>query len=280
MTAGFAYRPIMIWNQRTFASSLALVCLCASAAGEPAPLTAEEMAGAARTDGLSIPMPGEFMAALNKLGKLDWSSKFRAPIATNYTSRPQIALNLGSLIADGYIAIEAEDGPQVKNIGKDVMALAKVLGVSKDVIERATSITGFAENNQWDRLKEELEATQNEVKTAMTEAKDQDLVTLVTVGGWLRGTEVVSGHVAAHYSEAGAKLLRQPGVVAFLNQHIEALPEKVRDDASVKMVRKKMMEIEKLVSFPLNLGASDADVKQLSKLTSEAVKEMSKKQTK
>src|SRR4051812_41123130 len=150
MAAGYAYRPRMIWNQRTFAGCLALICLCASAAGEPAPLTPEEMAGAAKTDGLSIPMPGEFMAALNKLGKIDWSSKFRAPIATNYTSRPQIALNLGSLIADGYIAIEAEDGPQVKNIGKDVMALAKVLGVSKDVIERTTSITGFAENNQWD----------------------------------------------------------------------------------------------------------------------------------
>ncbi len=280
MVARFAYRPGMIWNQRTFAGCLALICLCASAAGEPKPLTAEELAGAAKTDGLSIPMPGEFMAALNKLGKIDWSSKFRAPIATNYTSRPQIALNLGGLIADGYIAIEAEDGPQVKNIGKDVMALAKVLGVSKDVIERATSITGFAENNQWDQLKEELEATQNEVKTAMIEAKDQDLVTLVTVGGWLRGTEVISGQVASHYSEPGAKLVRQPGIVAFLNKHLEDLPEKLRDDSSVKMVRKKMMEIEKLVSFPLDVGASADDVKQLAKLSSEAVKEISKKQTK
>ena len=280
MAAGFAYRPAMILNLRTFASSLALVCLCASAAGEVAPLTSEEMAGAAKTDGLSIPMPGEFMAALNKLGKLDWSSKFRAPIATNYTSRPQMALNLGGLIADGYIAIEAEDAPQVKNIGKDVLAIAKVLGVSKDVVERSNSITSFAEENKWDQLKEELEATQNEVKTAMAEAKDQDLVTLVTVGGWLRGTEVISGHVAANYSELGAKLLRQPGIAAFLNKHLDALPDKVRDDASVKMVRKKMVEIEKLIAFPLDQAASADDVKQVNKLAAEAVKEMSKKQTK
>jgi len=230
------------------------------------------------TDGLSIPMPGEFMAALNKLSKISWADKFRPPISTNYSSRPQTALNVGGLIADGYIAIEAEDSQQVKNIGKDVIALARVLGVSKDVVERASSIASFAEESQWDQLKEELEATQNEVKTAMAEAKDQDLVTLITVGGWLRGVEVISGHVAANYSELGAKLLRQPGIVSFLNKHLEALPEKVREDATVKLARKKMAEIEKFIAFPLDKAPSVEEVKQLNKLAAEAVKEISKKQ--
>ena len=222
----------MIWKFRPLAGSLAFVCLCASAAAQATPLTPEEMASAVKTDGLSIPMPGEFMASLNKLGKLDWTSKFRAPIGTNYTSRPQMALNLGGLIADGYIAIEAEDSQQVKNIGRDVLTLAKALGVSKDVLERSGTISSFAENKQWDQLKEELEATQNEVKQSMAEAKDQDLVTLVTVGGWLRGVEVVSGQIAAHYSETGAKLLRQPGVIAFLNQRLDKLPDKTRRTAA------------------------------------------------
>jgi hypothetical protein len=268
----------MIWKHRPLAGCLAFVCLCASAAGQVAPLTPEEIAGAALTDGLSIPLPGEFMAALNKLGKLDWSTKFRPPIATNFSSRPQTALNVGGLIADGYIAIEAEDSQQVKNIGKDVIALAKVLGVSKDVVERASSIASFAEESQWDQLKEELEATQNEVKTAMTEAKDQDLVTLITVGGWLRGVEVISGHVAANYSELGAKLLRQPGIVSFLNKNLEALPEKVRDDASVKYARKKMGEIERFIAFPLDKAPTVEEVKQLNRLAGETVKEISKKQ--
>jgi hypothetical protein len=268
----------MIWKHRPLAGCLAFVCLCASAVGAATPLTPEEMSGAALTDGLSIPMPGEFMAALNKIGKIDWAAKARPPIATNYSSRPQTALNVGGLIADGYIAIEASDGMQVKNLGKDVISLAKVLGVSKEVVERGSSIASFAEKNQWDNLKEELEATQNEVKTAMTEAKDQDLVTLITVGGWLRALEVISGHVAIHYSEPGAKLLRQPGIVSFLSKNLEALPEKVREDASVKVARKKMADIEKLIAFPLDKAPSQEDVKQLNKLASEAVKEISKKQ--
>ena len=268
----------MIWKIRPLASCLAFVCLCASAAGQSKPLTPEEIAGAALTDDLSIPMPGEFMAALNKLGKLDWTRKFRPPIATNFISRPQMALNLGGLIADGYIAIEAEDSAQVKNIGKDVLTLAKVLGVSRDVVERASSITTFAENSQWDQLKEELEATQNEVKTAMADAKDADLVTLITIGGWLRGVEAISGHVASNYTELGAKLLRQPGIVSFLNKNLEALPEKVRDDNSVKLARKKMAEIEKYIAFPLDKAPSAEEVKQLHKLASEAVNEIAKKQ--
>jgi len=268
----------MIWKLRPLAGRLAFVCLCASAAAAVAPLTPEEMSAAARIDGLSIPMPGEFMASLNKLGKLDWTKKFRIPIGTSYTSRPQMALNLGGLIADGYIAIEAEDSQQVKNIGRDVLTLSTALGVSKDVQARGGSIIGFAEHSQWDQLKEELEATQNEVKQSMTEAKDQDLVTLVTVGGWLRGMEVISGHIAAHYTETGGKLLRQPGIINFLNQRLEQLPDKIKDDASVKTVKKKMTDLEKLIAFPLDKAPTADEVKELNKLTADAVKEISKKQ--
>ena len=84
-----------------------------------------------------------------------------------YRNRAQIALNLGGLIADGFIAVEAQDSQQVKNIGTDIIKLAKALGVSENVLSRGNSINEFAENSEWDALQEELEATQNEVKTSM-----------------------------------------------------------------------------------------------------------------
>ena len=55
-----------------------------------------------------------------------------APIPVTYRNRAQIALNLGGLIADGFIAVEAKDGQQVKNIGSDIIKLAKALGVSEN----------------------------------------------------------------------------------------------------------------------------------------------------
>jgi hypothetical protein len=62
-----------------------------------------------------------------------------------YRNRAQIALNLGGLIADGFIAVEAQDGQQVKNIGTDIIKLAKALGVSENVLSRGKSINEFAE---------------------------------------------------------------------------------------------------------------------------------------
>src|SRR5262245_52268793 len=163
-----------------------------AAAEEGQHLSSDQMAKAVRTDAITIPTPGELFAALGKSGKINWSAQYRAPIPVTYANRAQIALNLGGLIADGFIAVEAKDGQQVKNIGSDIMKLGKALGVSEQLLSRGNSINEFAETNQWDTLQEELEATQNEVKTSMQSHADQDLVILVTLGGWIRGTEAAT----------------------------------------------------------------------------------------
>lgn len=270
----------MISKLRMVAGSLAFACLCASAAGQEATLTKEEMAEAVRTDDFSLPTPAELMVALEKQGKLDWAAKFRPPIATNYPSRAQLAMNLGSLVADGFVAVEAEDSQQVKNIGKDILQLAKNLGVPKDILMRGSSITDFADRKQWDQLKEELEATQNEVKDSMHTSKDGDLVTLVSVGGWARGVEVISSYIAEHYSEGSAKILRQPAIVAYLNKKLDALPDKLRDDVKVKNVRVKMIQMEMLVSFPREKAPAQEDVQKLAILARDLVKDIATKDSK
>lgn len=270
----------MICTLRMLAGAAALVCLCAAAAGQGAPLTKEEMAAAERTDDFSIPMPAELMAALAKQAKLNWSAKFRAPIPTDYQSRAHLALNLGTLVADGFVAVEAQDPRQVKNLGKDILQLAKNLGVSKDILVRGSSITDFAERKQWDQLKEELEATQNEVKESLNEGKDGDLVTLVTVGGWARGVEVISSHIAENYSEAGAKILRQPQILSYLNKKLDALPDKVRDDPKVKKTRVKLIEMDSFIAFPRDKAPSAEEVAKLHELAHTLVTDLAKKEMK
>jgi hypothetical protein len=163
----------MLSRFRNAGLGLALLCFSASAHAAATPLSAEDIAAAVKIDELSIPTPGELMAALNKLGKLDWPSKFRPAHRDQFPQPPADGSEPRGLIADGYIAVEAQDAQQVKNIGKDIMALAKPLGVQQDIINRGKSLTQFAEENQWDVLREELEATQNEVKNAMEQNQDQ-----------------------------------------------------------------------------------------------------------
>ena len=46
----------------------------------------------------------------------------------------------------------------------------------------------------------------------MEDQNDQELVILVTLGGWIRGTQVVSAWIADNYTPESAKLLRQPAL--------------------------------------------------------------------
>ncbi|MGZ5002299.1 MAG: hypothetical protein ACXWBM_03825 [Chthoniobacterales bacterium] len=219
------------------------------AAADTKSLTSDQLAKAIKTDTLTIPTPGELFAALEKPGKTDWSGQYRGPIPTTYSNRAQIALNLGGLIADGFIAVEAQDSQQVKNIGADILKLAKALGVSENVLSRGKSINEFAENNQWEALQEELEATQNEVKSSMESNKDQDFIILVSLGGWIRGTQVVSGSLLANYNEASAKVLRQPALVSYIQTKIKDMSPELQKDPLVKSVSDQLSEIQKLVTF-------------------------------
>src|SRR3981081_1598422 len=210
----------MFVGRRYLAAILMGALTCALGADSPR-LSSDQLAKAIRNDAISIPTPGELFAALEKPGKPNWVGQMRGPVATTYKNRPQIALNLGSLIADGFIAVEAKDSQQVKNIGTDIIKLAKALGVSENVLSRGNSINEFAENDEWDALQEELEATQNEVKSSMQSHQDQDLVILVSLGGWIRGTQVVSAAVLQNFNERSAKVLRQPALVSFIQSKLK-----------------------------------------------------------
>jgi hypothetical protein len=245
-------------------SMLALVASISIAAAEEGQrLSSDQMAKAVKSDSITVPTPGELFSALGKAGKINWSAQYRAPIPVTYANRAQIALNLGGLIADGFIAVEAKDGQQVKNIGSDIMKLGKALGVSEQLLSRGNSINEFAETNQWDTLQEELEATQNEVKSSMQSHADQDLVILVTLGGWIRGTQVVTGAIMKNYNEAAAKVLREPALVHFMQSKLNAISPELRQEPLVKDVTEQLSGIEKLVSFPEAKAPTAEDVKKL-----------------
>jgi hypothetical protein len=240
-------------------------------------LATDEMAKAIKSDTITIPTPGELFAALAKPGKIDWQSQYRSPIPVTYRNRAQIALNLGGLIADGFIAVEAQDSQQIKNMGGDIIKLAKALGISENILGRSSSITEFAENNDWDSLQEELEATQNEVKNSMQSHQDQDLVILVSLGGWIRGTQVVTGAVLKNYDERTAKVLRQPALVEYIRSKIDDISPAMRDEPLVKEVKDKLVEIQKLVTFPADRAPTVDEVRKLNEAVSKLMDDIRSK---
>jgi hypothetical protein len=222
---------------------------------------------------------GESRSALEKPAKTNWSSQYRGPMPMTYRNRAQIALNLGGLIADGFIAVEAKDSQQVKNIGSDIIKLAKALGVSESLLTRGNSINEFAEHNEWDTLNEELEATQNEVKASMQSHSDQDLVILVSVGGWIRGTQVVTGVIMQNYDERSAKVLRQPALVKLMQSKVNEISPELRNEPLVKDVSQELTDIEKLVSFPPSKVPTVDEVRKVNEAIGKVMQKIESKTT-
>jgi hypothetical protein len=203
--------------------AFATVALSAQAAQAPQHIDIGQVSK--KVEDVVVPLPNEVFGALNKLGPVNWKEFVRTEKGTNFTERPRIALLLGTVIADGFIAVQAEDAPAVKDIGQRVLTLAKGIGVGNSITPHAKAITEAADKRNWDSVRLELDRTQNSVQQAMNEVRDQKLAQLVSLGGWLRGTQVLTSVVVKHFSSQGAELLHQPDLLAYFNEKLSGMPE-------------------------------------------------------
>src|SRR3954467_12924271 len=117
-----------------------------------------------RVEDVVVPLPNEVFGALNKLGGVNWKEYVRSGKGNNFTERPRIALLLGTVIADGFIAVQAQNAPAVKDIGQRVLKLAQQIGVGNSITPHAKAIIEAADKAKWDNVRLELDRTQKSVQ--------------------------------------------------------------------------------------------------------------------
>ncbi len=59
---------------------------------------------AAEVEDVVVPVPSEIFSVLDKLGSPNWRGELRGSLGKNTGNRAQVALLLGTVIADGFIA--------------------------------------------------------------------------------------------------------------------------------------------------------------------------------
>src|SRR5213082_2862941 len=134
------------------------LALCAHGAQAPRHVNINRLS--TTVEDVVVPLPNEIFGALNKLAAVNWKEHVRRDEEPNFTERPRIALLLGAVIADGFIAVQAEDAPTVKDIGQRVLALAKGIGVGNSITPHAKAIIEAADKRNWENVRQELDRTQ------------------------------------------------------------------------------------------------------------------------
>src|SRR5436309_7567158 len=246
--------------------------LCAHAAEAPKRIDIKQLSR--NVEGVVVPLPNEVFGALNKLGGVNWREYVRNDNGPNFTERPRIALLLGAVIADGFIAVQAEDAPTVKDIGQRVLSLSKAIGVSSSITAHAKAITDAADKRNWAGVRQELDKTQNSVQQAMNEVHDEKLSQLVSLGGWLRGTEVLTSMVKQHFSNDGAELLHQPDLLTYFQTRLQAMSE--FNLPIVHQIQDALVEVKPLINIG-NARISAESVKKVNEITTRLGNDIIKK---
>ena len=273
--------PTSMKKALTLALTAASIALAASSVAEPpAHIDVSTFPPASKLiDDVVVPVPSEIFAVLDKLGKPHWEDVLRR---SKSLSKPpgeqaQTALLLGTVIAEGFIAVEAMNTGEVKEIGKNVLNLAKALGVGKEVTKRTNSIISLANTADWPGVRKELDGALFDVKAAMIKLDSESLSQLVSLGGWLRGTEALTAVVRTDYSKDRAELLHQPVLLDYFEKRIANMKPKFKSNAAVSKVQKGLIDIRPLMGLSDGAEISEKTVKEIHAIAEDLVKTIGEK---
>jgi hypothetical protein len=247
---------------------LAMAAFAQTPSEQSSPLPSQ----AKQVHGLAVPVPKEIFRSLDQFRDANWPA-IKRPEVARWKSRgdqAQIATLLGIVTAEGFIAMEAKDSTEVENLGKNVLSLARGLGIRDRALRRSRSIMELAEKNEWSEARKEWDGVLSDLETGMIEIKSAHLAQLVSLGGWLRGTEALSALVLQNYSPERANLIRQPELINYLEEQVHAMSSDIQARPIVVKLLDGVKTIRSLVENE-NGAPSEETVRKVHSVCAELV---------
>jgi hypothetical protein len=199
-----------------------------------------------------VPVPSEIIMALDMLSDVNWKAVVTYDRSTNYADHYKIALNLGVRVAQGFIAIQAEDRKYTAEMFKASRDLAENFGAKSEMFVNEDEIVKLLNNGNWTELRSILDDIHLKVKAEMYKY-DPDFVELASIGGWLEGLHIVSKALKISYSEDASVILYQPELIEYFSNAVANIKPANGNNTEVKEIIAGMAEIRMLC----NVGAGN-----------------------
>ncbi len=179
------------------------------------------------------------------------------------------AVHLGVRAADAYVAVQARDVTAFRRSSDAIQVLSQEFALNDTMFRKITTANKMAEGGRWSDLRLVLETFRGDVLRELKLNRDQDAVTLATVGGWLRGLQLSTLALLTHYDADATRLLRQPALVAHLKRRQNALGPEAKDVPFVELLGTRIEDIRKLTDGPAGAPLKADDVKRLNAIANE-----------
>lgn len=135
----------------------------------------------------------------------------------------KLALEMGYLMADGFIAVRSGHMNDVKPIALDLSRYGKAMGVGEKMNSYSASLLEHAEKGQLEEFKRILSSTQSAVNEELTALRDPDLAHLLALGGWVRALDASAAAIEQKFDANQAIVIFYPDAPAYFNEILQGL---------------------------------------------------------
>jgi hypothetical protein len=137
--------------------------------------------------------------------------------------RADLAMELGFLIADGFLIVQAEQLEKVPDLATKLTRYGKALGAGDRVNRHSASLLESAKNKNVTQLKKELTETQRDVEAELVTLRDADLAHLISLGGWIRALQVATVAVDKQFSAERARKVMREDIADYYTESVAGL---------------------------------------------------------
>lgn len=188
----------------------------------------------------------------------------------SFPNRFQTALQFGALVANGFVATIARQKQLIIDTGRALIREANTLSAGQRLTSRSRALFDLSERNDWQGLRMELNATQEDVEDSMLELKDGEMADLVSLGGWLRGFQLAAHVTADHYTPEKASALVRPAVMDYFIARMDCLSPSMKKRPIVITIASRLKTI-RAIAVP-GKPPTESDVVRMRDLADEAMK--------
>ena len=191
--------------------------------------------------------PSELYAKLSEATRPQWRQHYRATVTRCLGSRPQAAMGLGAVNADLFLAAQARDTQQIRNLLQDEENIEKTLGLITPMTKLRNEVLGAAEQADWVRLATGIEKLTAGQRRYLREQKDAPLSDLLYIGQWLRTLQTCHAVVISRKLKDPILAIGDAALISEMIRRLNTLsnPEK-ETNRCLRTLHKRLTDLARL----------------------------------
>ena len=152
----------------------------------------------------------------------------------------KLALEMGYILADGFIAVRSGHMNDIKPIALDLSRYGKAMGVGGKMNTYSASLLEHADKGQLEEFKRILASTQSAVNEELTALRDPDLAHLLALGGWVRALEAAAAALEQRFDAGQATAIFYADAPAYFNEILSGLHPRIARRLKVDSMSRHM----------------------------------------